>query len=36
LTREDLKFADTEGNWIFEPGTFSVKINKLISNFELN
>lgn len=32
----DLKFANTEGQWIFEPGTFSVKINKLISNFELN
>lgn len=32
----DLKFADTDGKWISEPGTFSVRINKLISNFELN
>ncbi|WP_430404160.1 glycoside hydrolase family 3 N-terminal domain-containing protein [Fluviicola sp.] len=36
MTLKDLKFADANGEWIFEPGTFSVKINKLISNFELN
>lgn len=37
IIADDLKFADTEGKWILEPGTFHVTINnKLISNFELN
>lgn len=36
IQAKDLQFADTDGKWISEPGTFSVRINKLISNFELN
>jgi len=36
IVPKDLQFADAEGKWILESGSFLVKINQLISNFELN
>jgi beta-glucosidase len=36
ISAENLKFADNSGNWIIEPGKFSIAIRDLIGSFELN
>ena len=36
LNSSDLSFVDASGNWIVEPGTFSVSINDLTREFEYN
>ncbi|MFT5819243.1 MAG: beta-glucosidase [Crocinitomix sp.] len=36
ISTENLKFADNSGNWIIEPGQFSITIQNLKGSFELN
>jgi beta-glucosidase len=36
ISKKDLIFVDAKGDWISEPGTFSVKIGDLTKTFELN
>lgn len=35
ISKEDLMFADHNGKWILEPGTFSIEIGNLETTFEL-
>ena len=35
ISKEDLMFADHNGKWILEPGTFSIEIGSLETTFEL-
>ena len=35
ISKEDLMFADQNGQWLLEPGKFSVKISNLEATFEL-
>jgi beta-glucosidase len=35
LSAEDFKFADSDGNWILEPGLFELTIDKQKTTFEL-
>ena len=35
ISTEDLMFADWNGKWLLEPGTFSIKIGNLETTFEL-
>jgi beta-glucosidase len=35
ISKEDLMFADQNGKWMLEPGTFSIEIGSLETTFEL-
>lgn len=36
ITKKDLLFVNSKGDWIIEPGTFSVKIGNQTKTFQLN